>query len=267
MVAGLPTVMCGGPVRDREWSIPFWLGGLLATQYPPELLSLVLSVNDSADGTESACRWWCDRALAAGWARAEVHVQNLGQKVDNNRRGLDRDYRAYAILRDKWAALRDGEEWTYQVDSDVQVGYHVLPGLIGIARRDGWDLLAGVLENNWSPAAQHNTNVLVRAEDGQCYHSMDAYQSYDLVGKPCAVTGACCVVRGEVYDAGYRYHDPDATVHLAEDNIFCARLLAAGRRIGYVPALRVWHRHKPPADTHPQPLPAGGEGSLREVAT
>lgn len=244
----LPRVMVGGPIRDREWAVPLWLGGLLATSYPPELLSLVVVVNDSTDGTLAACDWWAERARAEGWARAEVVVHNLGTTADNNARLPGRDYSAYARLRDKWSSLREDEEWLYSVDSDVQVPHYLLQALVNLGRRDGWDLLAAVIENNWSPAPDWASNVLVGDGEDGFAHSRKAFYSRELAARPCAVTGACCVLRGELYDAGYRYFDATTQPHPAEDNVFCARLVAGGRRIGYVPGLRATHWAKPPVE-------------------
>ncbi len=245
----LPRVMVGGPVRDREWACPAWLGALLGLSYPPELLSLVLVVNDSDDGTLAACDWWAGRARAEGWARAEVHVHNLGTTTDNNARRGVRDYAAFARVRDKWLSLCDGEEWLLPVDSDVQVPHYLLQALVNLARRDGWDLLAAVIENNWSPAPEWATNVVVADGEGGSQHSRLAFYDRAIEARPCVVTGACCVLRSELYDAGYRYFDPTAEEHPPEDNVFCARLLAGGRRVGYVPGLRAWHQHKPPVET------------------
>lgn len=245
----LPRVMVGGPIRDREWAVPAWLGSLLGTSYPPELLSLVVVVNDSSDGTLEACHWWAARARAEGWARAEVHVHNLGCETDNNARRGERDYSAFARLRDMWASLADGEAWLYPVDSDVQVPHYLLQGLVNLARIGGWDLLSAVIENNWSPAPEHATNVVVADGEGGSAHSRLAFCDRAIEARPCLVTGACCVLRGELYDAGFRYFDPTADPHPPEDNTFCARLVACGRRIGYVPGLRATHWSRPPVET------------------
>lgn len=251
----LPRVMVGGPVRDREWSVPLWLGGILGTAYPRELLSLVILVNDCLDETLRACTWWADRARAEGFRRALVVQQDLGTIVDNNARAGNRDYAAYAKLRDAWANLREDETWCYQVDSDIQVPSYLLEPLLRIADRDGWDLLAGVIENNWAPAAQHATNVMVYDSDGGAHHSVHAYHARiaadqaEIVGRPCAVTGAVCVIRSQVFGEGIRYFDETADPHPAEDNVFCHRLLTRGKKIGYVPGLRATHWHRPPVET------------------
>ncbi len=246
----LPRVMVGGPIRDREWSVPLWLGGLLDTTYPRELLSLVVVVNDSKDRTYDACRWWADRALSEGWARAEVLTHDLGTAVDNNARQADRQYKPYAQLRDFWSALRGPDDlYLYSVDSDIQAPRWLLQALVGFAARDDYALLAAVIENNWAPAQQHHTNVMVLDQDGQTHHSKLAYASREMQPRPCVLTGACCVLHRRVFDAGISYVDEAAKVHPPEDNIFCQRLLKAGQKIGYVPGLRASHWHRPPADT------------------
>ncbi len=251
----LPRVMVGGPVRDREWSVPLWLGGILGTAYPRELLSLVILVNDCLDETLRACCWWADRARSEGFRRAVVVQRDLGQFVDNNARAGNRDYAAFAKLRDAWVDLRDDEDWLYQVDSDIQVPHYLLEPLVRIADRDGWDLLAGVIENNWAPAPQHGTNVMVYDSDGGAHHSLHAYTARiaetqaELTGRPAAVTGAVCVLRASVFDEGLRYFDETAEVHQAEDNVFCYRMLQRGKKVGYVPGLRATHWHRPPAET------------------
>jgi len=244
----LPRVMIGGPIRDREWSVSLWLGGLLGLDYPKHLLSLVILVNDSTDGTLPACQWWAERALDEGYARAEVIVHNRGTVVDNNARRGNRDYLAYAVLRDMWVAQRRDEEWLFSVDSDIQVPRHMLQGLAGFAQRDGYALLAGVIENNWAPAVEHATNVLVSDGEGQAHHSKHAFIGRELEPRPCVLTGACCVINPVVFDAGISYTDPTKP-GVPEDNIFCQRLLQAGLKIGYVPGLRATHWHRPPVDT------------------
>ena len=247
-MTNLPRGMIGGPIRDREWSVPLWLGGLLGLTYPRELLSLVILVNDCSDGTRSACQWWVDRARDEGFYRAELHELNLGTTVDNNARQV-RDYRAYAVLRSKWACLCDTERWIFSVDSDVQVPHWTLQGLVGLAQRDDYDLLAAVIDNNWAPAPEHGSNVLVFDQDGQAAHSKLAHSSREMRTHPCAVTGACCVINPVVFQQGIYYVDDEAEVHPAEDNVFCARLINAGYRVGYVPGLRATHWHRPPVET------------------
>jgi hypothetical protein len=70
-----------------------------------------------------------------------------------------------------------------------------------------------------------------------------------MITRPCILTGACCAIRAEVFDIpGMGYFDTDKVPHPTEDEVFCNRLRAAGRQIGYVPGLRATHWHRPPVD-------------------
>lgn len=248
----LPNVMVGGPVRDREWSVPLWLGGLLNLDYPRELLTLALLVNDSRDETLRCCHWWADRARAEGWSRVVLVQQNFGTIADNNDRA-GRDFQAFAKARDAWVNLRQGEPWFFQVDSDVQCEADTLRHLVELAQAHELEMLAALLRNHVG-CASHHTNVLHEMDNGEgrdfLYHDMHAWEDPPEVAvAPCDVTGACVLLSQTAYDAagGYRGADTSEVAELGEDTPFCRRLTAAGIRPHYAPHVRVTHWMEPPA--------------------
>ncbi len=248
----LPQVMIGGPVRDRAWSVPLWLGGLLGLDYPRELLTLAVLVNDSSDATYDCCRWWADRARAEGFGRVLVAQQNFGTLADNNDRH-GRDFTAFAKARDAWVNLRQAEAWFFQVDSDVQVEADTLTRLVELAESHRLDMLAALLRNHVG-CLDHHTNVAQWMTNPTAtdflYHDMHAWHDPpDSAVAPCDVTGACVLLSRTAYDTvgGYAVAGDEALQRYGEDTPFCRALAAAGIRPHYAPHVRVTHWMEPPA--------------------
>jgi len=246
----LPRVMVGGPVRDREWSVPIWLNALLALDYPKHLLTLAILVNDSADETEACCEWWAERAMSDGWHAAIVATRDWGCTVDNNARGEYRDYNQFARARDTWTALRTDEEWILSLDSDVQVPADLLLQLVTHACDANVRMLAAVLNNNVPGAAWYHTNVMEFDSDGDLWHCRQAFEDRDEEVRPCALTGACCLHHRSIFDEGHRYEPRDGSVIVdGEDKPFCAGLRLAGIQPHYIPSVRATHWMLPPIET------------------
>jgi len=252
----LPRVMIGGPVRDREWSVPQWLGGLLDLDYPRDLLTLAILVNDSQDATFEACRWWCDRAKSEGFGRVVLAERNFGTTVDNNLRqiGGSRDYTAFAKARDAWVELARDERKLFSVDSDVQVNADTLTELVTRSEKHGVQMLSAVLRNH-AGAPAHHTNCHRFRDDGQgsrwLEHDLVAWQPGDRTGVlPIDVTGACVLLDRDCFADG-RSYTACGEAELAkwgEDVPFCDSLRAAGIQPHFAPDLRVTHWMEPPAD-------------------
>lgn len=244
-----PTVMVGCPIRDREWSVPLWMGGLLGLRYPHELLTLTALVNDSTDRTAAACEWWCREARAAGFRGARVGHQSFGTTVDNNARRSDRDYLAFAKARDAWVNLRCDEEWLLAVDSDIAVPPELLTRLVELATAHDLRMLSAVIDNSQTSAANwFHTNCLEKDRKGQLWHIVGAKHDRSEGVKPCDLTGACVLLHRSIFDAGVRYavepFGPDDT----EDTVFCAQLRALGIRPHYAPSVRATHHMIAPED-------------------
>ena len=286
-MSDLPRIMVGGPVRDREWSVPLWLGGLLASDYPRHLVTVAVLINDSRDGTEAACRWWGQRAADEGFGRVVIQRVDFGCAVDNNVR-RERDYRQFARVRDAWVALRREEELLFPVDSDIQVPRRMLPRLVELARRDRVSLLAGIIHNNVGTAL-HFSNVLrlmpelcadppptvrdrlacllprgraarLRSKRGRAdldanpglryVHILDSIEDRESGAvRPCDWTGACLLIHRRVFDAGLRYDLPGVE-ESGEDLPFMDACAAAGFRPHYTPdpLCRATHYMAPPVE-------------------
>ncbi len=139
-----PTVVCGGPVRDREWAMPLWCGGLLDLDYPKDKLSLAICANNCEDRTCETAQWWARRACAEGWRSGQVSRETFSTWSLNRRvEGRSQDYSAYAQARDLWVQMRGDAEWLFQVDSDVQVPADALRRLVALAVEHEARMLAG----------------------------------------------------------------------------------------------------------------------------
>jgi len=274
----LPRVMIGGPIRDREWSAPGWLDALLSLDYPRELLTLAVLVNDSRDGTEACCRWWAGRALDAGFGAARVRVEDFGTTTDNNVRA-GRDYAAFAQARDAWVAMRSEQEWLLQVDSDIQVPSDLLRRLLveaGGTRSEAQPLtscaartesgplpmVAAVVANHHASALEWYTNVLVEEQvpapgggwQTGYAHENTAWRDFGPGVRRCDLTGACVLLNRTLFDApprgyGLRYYHPEMDAHgWNEDQVFCEALRSHGVCPAYAPAVRATHWMTAPVD-------------------
>jgi len=252
----MPKVMAGGPVRDREWSIPLWLGGLLDADYPRHLLTLAILVNDSQDGTFEACRWWGDLAKREGFGRVVIARQDFGTLADNNLRSVDdaRDYSAFAKARQAWIGLARDEQKFFSVDSDVQTASDTLSRLVALSEQHQAAMLAAVLRNH-AGAPYHHTNVMHWRDNGEgrryLEHDFFAWEHPDTPGvRPCDLTGACVLLDRGCFDDGRGYLSVPASQIAAEgeDEPFCAQLRAAGLQPHFAPSVRVTHWMEPPAD-------------------
>lgn len=237
----LPRVQVGCPVRDREWSIERWLGALVELDYPHELLSLAVLVNDSVDRTLEACAWWAEEALRAGFRRAHVAQRDFGTTVDNNLRD-QRDYVAFARARDAWIELREDEPLLFAVDSDVEVARDTLSRLVELQQQHDLAMLAAVVDNSDGAGFVLDTNVL-NVVDGRYWHVMDVRADRSPGVKPCDLTGACVLLRADAI-AGLSYADGD--VSGGEDVPFCEALRARGHQPHYAPSVRAMHWQRTP---------------------
>jgi len=239
-----PTVMVGGPVRDREWAVPMWLGGLSCQDYRGDVRLAVL-VNDSVDGTLDACRWWADNGR---WSRAQVNVLNWGCPTDNNVR-RDRDYLQFARARDAWTCMRDDDvEWLLQVDSDVQLPADTLSRLIELATDHDVKVLAACIQNAWG-APNFAGNVMICPSGYPEPMHWPGFLSDRSPGvKPCDLTGAAVLIHRDVYDAGITYVLPDVGLE-TEDGPFCQACIAAGYQPHYAPSIWATHWMQAPVST------------------
>lgn len=237
----LPRVMVGCAVRDREWSVERWLGALVGLDYPHELLSLAVLVNDSRDRTLEACAWWAEEALRAGFRRAHVAQCDFGTTVDNNLRD-QRDYLAFARARDAWLGLREDEPLLFPVDSDVEVAPDTLTRLVELQQQHDLAMLAAVVDNSDGAGFILDTNVL-NLVDGRYWHVMDVRADRSRGVKPCDLTGACVLLRADAI-AGLSYAEGD--VSGGEDVPFCEALRARGHRPHYAPSVRAMHWQRTP---------------------
>lgn len=242
----LPRVMVGGPVRDREWSVPLWLGGLLRLDWPRDRLTLAVAANDCRDATFEAAAWWVHRAGAEGWRRNCLRYDNFGTEADNTRRVGRRDYRAFARARDAWVAMLGDEEWLLEVDSDVVVQPETLLELYRLATEHGLPMLAAVIDNSHG-APEWFRNVCQR-EDGRLRHDIRAWGLSDGV-YPCALTGACVLLHRSIFDAGVRYEVPAVGPDCSEDEPFCDAVAALGVPPHYAPGVRCMHWMQAPIET------------------
>lgn len=250
-MSSLPRVMIGGPIRNREWSVPLWLGGLTGLDYPKHLLTLAALVNDSADQTLDACRWWGDEAGRLGFGDVVIDEANLGTLVDLNQRHLRRDsdcYRPFAIARQRWIDLRTDEEWFLQVDSDIQVPASLLTDLLELAGEHDVKFLAACIVNNhgapgyasnvmyWSPNLERPLHV----------ERMSPHSRGEGV-HPCYLTGAVVLLHRSIFDAGLRYDTP-TDFSGGEDEPFCVACAEAGFQPHYAPGVWATHWMTPPVD-------------------
>jgi len=238
--------MVGGPIRERAWSVPLWMGGLLGSDYPRELMTLCALVNDSQDNTLEACRFWGELARAEGFGRVWIVEQNFGTTADNNVRDDHRDYIAFGKVRDTWSALLPADcEWAWSVDSDIQVAPDTLRRLVELAVEHDAKMLSAVIDNSQGGGCAHHTNVMEYWPEEQYYwHIYEAQDDREPGIKSCDLTGACCLLHRDIFAAGCRYHRPG--INLPEDILFCEDVRAAGFQPQYAPSVRAMHWMKAP---------------------
>ena len=261
--------MVGGPVRDREWAVPMWAGGIIGQDYPHERMSLAVLVNDSRDGTLDACYWWADAARQAGFWYSNVANRSFGCQVDNNAR-RHRDFLQFARVRDAWVAMRlsppaaaSGSspertplsepsglapEWLLQVDSDVQLPADTLRRLVELATESGARFLAACIQNAWGGplfagnVMKHNAFV-----DGLA-HFETFLTDRDPGVKPCELTGAVALLHRSIFDAGIKYEQPGIDED-TEDGPFCRACVEAGFQPHYAPSIWATHWMQAPVST------------------
>lgn len=208
----VPLVAVGCPIRNREWILPRYLGALGRLQYPVDRLRFGFIVNDCQDRTEELLRAW-DR-------KPHIEVVDLGFPAWTRSQGYS--LANLARLRNhllEWFISSEAA-YLFSVDSDILVPPDSLQRLVAHDRPVISLIVCNTPERRLRSqrplrAGRLAYNIMRLDEDGQPVHLYDQYPRGGLF--EVAITGAACLIRRDVLEAGTRY----AYHPLGEDVFFC----------------------------------------------
>ena len=187
-------IMIGCPVQNREQVIDRYLDAILKLDYPKKDIHLNFLLNNSTDNTiYRLMDFFFDHMELDDYGIVEVNVYD---DVDYTDSIYQRDYGAFAKIRNKWLEFLDPEDTHFfSIDSDVLPPAQSLNQLLNHDK----DIISILVKNG--PSAYNVCNY-----DGRTGY----YKSvYPLKRKLMQVdlTGACYLVKREVVDAGVRWGD------------------------------------------------------------
>lgn len=228
-----PKVFIGTCVHNKQWVIRQYIENLEALEYPKELISLVMYINDSVDGTREILLDEMFRLKKLhNYGRLEVYEENFGfvdDRLNDIRRGTktlygcgNNDFSHFALVRNNHKKLIQDEDYFFSVDCDVLVQ----PKSLKMLLEDNKDFVALPVNNqqnrNDYPIAEWpkaNYNIAIKTDRG-----LDVWKNFPWNKVfECDITGACVLMKAEIAKKFmYRAHS------FGEDAGFCSFIKAYG---------------------------------------
>lgn len=227
------TIVVGCPVRQRAWILPHYLSALDLLIAPPDAEVLAhLVVQPGTDATEDIVRTWCATREWASWGRVTGAPAGLSRDAGAGHY----DYAWLAGVRNVLATFAVGRGADlFSVDSDVLVSSWTLVRL----DRRGLDVCAAAISNTAGVPVDHPACAL----NAQALPGADPSIAAAMRAGVCevAMTGACCLYRARVLQAGVRW----TAARGGEDFGFCAEARARGFRVYLDGSVRARHVMRP----------------------
>ncbi|MGS0763111.1 glycosyltransferase [Syntrophomonas curvata] len=202
----MPKVMIGCPVRNRAWVLPSYLDCLQKLDKGLFEISYCFIINDCSDaspgilarfareGPEPVTLIFKDHQQPGGFRRGEYSFSHLA-KLRN------------FLLQ---AFLESDCNYLFSLDSDILVPPNTLVQLL----RDQCDMVSALVCNGHELGDPGIYNILQRGGEGSYLHIRDFPRNQVF---PVDCTGAACLIKRSVIEAGTRYSGRRG----GEDIAFC----------------------------------------------
>jgi hypothetical protein len=275
MGQGSPSLLIGNPVRNQHnrdnarekygsdltkaWTLPEYIDGLLRLDYPKDRITAAFLVNDCTDNSLDLLMQFRD-AFGSQYRKFIIEQIDFGHLPYQRIKEKGRDYLKFAHLakvRNTWLenCLGD-EEAIFSVDTDVIV----LPDTANVLLGHNVPVCSALINNQWKDKWKHflsrcniMNELIVKAKPPHSAHphlpqptdlscAMPVQESLITGGLlEVHVTGACYIIRREVWDSGARY----GGCWQGEDISFCRAARANGFQIFCDTGHRPFHYMKP----------------------
>jgi glycosyltransferase involved in cell wall biosynthesis len=207
-------IMIGCPVRNRAWSLTYYLTSIKRLAYPESRLEFCFIINDCIDETPQILEDFARRENG----RVRLIYYDLGQKYGHLRGQYN--FSQLARLRNRLleAFLESDAAYLFSVDSDILVPVDSLSLLL----QDDCDIVSALVCNGEEVGDNSIYNILVKDAAGNLVHCRDFPRDRVF---PVDCTGAAYLIKRKVIASlGIRYSSDDG----AEDIGFCRQAQEKG---------------------------------------
>jgi len=189
-------ICIGSIIRDREWILPAFFNHILNIEYPKEKIDLIFLFNDISDNSLDCV------PLASLRDYHSLNLFNLyfGAQPDRRDGKRRQRFKHFAFLRNTlkdYFLLLTKAKYLLSIDSDILV----YPKALEILLSQQKDIISALITNDYGRGKY--TNALMQIDIGK-YKHLDFEQPI-LQCIPCDVTGACCLIKREVFEKGVHW--------------------------------------------------------------
>lgn len=199
-------VMIGCPVRNRAWVLPFYLDCLQKLDKSLAEVRYCFIINNCSDASPQ---------ILTEFARQEPERVNLIFKDYPNPGGFRRGEYSFSRLAELrnlllQAFLESDCDYLFSLDSDILVPSHTLSQLL----QDKCDVVSALVCNGHEIRDARIYNILAQGRERNYLHIVDFPRDQIF---PVDCTGAACLIKRGVIEAGVRYSGKRG----GEDIAFC----------------------------------------------
>ncbi len=210
-------IMIACPVRNRAWSLLYYLTALKRLAYPKSQLEFCFIINDCIDGTPQILENFAREEKG----RVKLIYYNLGQEY-GHRRGQYSLWRLAQLRNRLLEAFMDSDAThLFSVDSDILVPADSLSILL----QDDCDIVSALVCNGEEVGDSTIYNILTKDASGNLVYYRDFPRDRVF---PVDCTGAAYLIKRKVIESmGIRYSAKEGS----EDIGFCRQAQEKGAGI------------------------------------
>lgn len=269
-----PTLLVGNPVRNQHnrdnarekygadltkaWALPEYIDGLLRLDYPKDRITVAFLVNDCTDNSLDLLMQFRD-AFGSQYRKFLIEQVDFGHLPYQRVKEAGKDYirfKELAKVRNTWldTCLGD-EENIFSVDTDIIL----LPDTATTLLEHDVPVCSALINNQWKDKWKKSlarcnimNELIIRASPANPHPHVPQHtplscampvSESQITGEllEVHVTGACYIIKREVWDSGARY----GSCWQGEDIAFCRAVRSNGFNIFCDTGHRPFHYMKP----------------------